>query len=52
MDIRHFVDVFIYWVTGVNFFIYPTSPAAIIEENARYGLADGSGALYSMRFVL
>ena len=28
----------------------PSRPAATIDENARYGLADGSGALNSIRF--
>ena len=30
----------------------PSSPAASIAENAKYGLAAGSGALNSIRFDL
>jgi hypothetical protein len=37
---------------GSIFLYIPSSPAATIDENARYGLADGSGALNSIRFVL
>jgi hypothetical protein len=37
---------------GSVFFLMPSRPAATIAENARYGLADGSGALNSMRFDL
>src|SRR5919202_4722023 len=37
---------------GSIFFFIPSSPAATITENARYGLEDGSGALNSIRFDL
>ena len=37
---------------GSILFLIPSSPAATIAENARYGFADGSGALNSIRFVL
>ncbi len=36
---------------GSIFFFMPSSPAAMIAEKARYGLAEGSGVLNSALFL-